>query len=105
MKIKLTYSQVKQALKNGYISPLNSFALNAAATLINALKSFRDAAKPRVAAGHLDELMAEQTVMPWTHKFWKHPIKQNWLIDYTINQIRHRHGFDGAKHSLISFGE
>ena len=96
MKTKVTYSQVKQALLNGFVSPLNNSVMSASATLVKALQSFRDAAKPRIAAGHIDQLIAEQDVIAISKKAPKTAKQQNFFIGYLINEIRHRNNLAGS---------
>lgn len=96
MKTKVTYYQVKQALCNGFISPLNNAAMTAAASLVKALQSFRNAANPRAAAGFIDNLMAEQGVISIAKKSPKLKTKQNFFIAYVINEIRHHNNLAGA---------
>ena len=90
MKTKITYSEVKAALEAGFVSPLNSEWKKAPLNLARSLLSFRDAAKPRVAAAHIDRLIKDSGVLPkWTAKSPKTAAKQNIFISLVVNSARH----------------
>ncbi len=90
MKIKLTYSDVKQALKSGFVSPLNSKALTPIMALVRSLASFRNADKPRVAAQHIDQLINDSGVIEIFKKAPKTRDSQNVFINYVIRELHCR---------------
>lgn len=90
MKIKLTYSDVKQALKSGFVSPLNSKVLTPIMTLVRSLSSFRNADKPRVAATHIDQLIEDSGVITIHKKSPKTRDGQNVFINYVIRELHAR---------------
>lgn len=90
MKIKLTYSDVKQALESGFVSPLNSKKLNPAADLVRSLRSFRDAANPRTSAHHINNMLIGSPVIKITNKCPKTRSKQNVFINHVIREVNCR---------------
>ena len=89
MKTKVSYSDVKSALKAGFISPLNSSVLTPAASLVRSLVSFRNAGKPRSASTHIDKLIKDSNVLPfWRGECPKTAFKQNAYIDYAIKEAQ-----------------
>lgn len=102
MKIKLTYSDVKQALKAGFASPLNSKVLTPIMTLVRSLSSFRNADKPRAAAAHIDQLIQDSGVIAIHKKSPKMRDSQNVFINYVIRELnaRSNNKFDSLQTAL-----
>lgn len=96
MKITLTYLDVKEAIKNGFVSPLNSKELTPVAALIKSLASYRNAAQVRLAAEQIDQLISESGLVKTFKKTPKTAKKQNYFISYIINELRHCHNLAGA---------
>ena len=89
MKTKITYSEVKAALEAGFVSPLNSEWKKAPLNLARSLLSFRDAAKPRVAAAHIDRLIKDSGVLPrWKSKAPRTAAQQNIFIGLAVEAAR-----------------
>ena len=95
VKSVFTYTEVKEALANGFVSPLHNSNKTEAAMLIDQLKSFINAEKPRAASVLINELMSKQTVIR-ALSAPKSSGKQNFFIKYVINEIRHRNNLAGA---------
>ncbi len=87
MKIKLTYSDVKQALKSGFVSPLNSRTLTPIMSLVRSLSSFRNADKPRLAAEHIDQLIKDSGVIKIYKKTPKTRESQNVFINHVVREL------------------
>lgn len=87
MKITLTYSEVKTALKNGFVSPLNSKELTPVVKLTKLLATFRNADSPRGAAQYIDQIISESGLVKSFKKAPKTRNGQNTFINSTINEL------------------